>query len=73
MTYRLVRNVPAERYIHGRPEPFAPRYDVEEIDAARIPIRTHGSAMQAEAATALLARLEAQAHRDVAHRPPCRQ
>lgn len=64
MTYHLIRNIPAEKYLYGRPEPFAPRYDVEELDADRIPIRIHAAGVTAEAARALIARLASSL-------PPC--
>lgn len=61
MTYRLTRNIPYEKYVLGHPEPFAPRYDVEELDAdtGRIPVRVHAVGARAEAARALIERLEA--------------
>lgn len=54
---RLVRNVPIEKWLLGHPEPFAPRFDVEEVDDARIPIRTHATGATAEQARAVIAKL----------------
>jgi hypothetical protein len=53
--YRLVRNVAIEKWILGRPEPFAPRYDVEEIDAERMPVRVIAIGVDAELARAIIA------------------
>jgi hypothetical protein len=38
-SYRLVRNIPLETLNFGRPRPFAPLYDAEEIDDQRVPLR----------------------------------
>ncbi len=55
--YRLVRNLPIEKWILGHPEPYAPRYDVEEIDDWRMPVRLLAIGVGAEAARAILARV----------------
>jgi hypothetical protein len=39
MPYRLVRNIALEKYYFGSAQPFAPLYDVEELDANRMPAR----------------------------------
>jgi hypothetical protein len=53
--YRLVRNLPIEKYRTGAPQPFAPLYDVEEIDADRMPLRVIAIGLGAEAARAAIA------------------
>jgi hypothetical protein len=55
--YRLVRNAAIERWMLGRQEPFAPRYDVEEIDEnhTRLPLRVIASGVDAELARAIIA------------------
>jgi hypothetical protein len=52
--YRLVRNMPMETLLLGRPEPFAPRYDVEEIDDQRTPVRVIAIGVGAEDARAVI-------------------
>lgn len=54
-SYRLVRNIPLERYRLGHPEPFAPLFDVEEIDHWRMPVRVIACGIGAEAARRAIA------------------
>lgn len=58
MSYRLIRNVPMERFQLGHAEPFAPLFDVEEIDADRMPVRVIASGLGAEAAREAIAKAE---------------
>jgi len=46
-----------ERWALGHAEPFAPRYDVEEIDDTRTPVRVIATNVGAEAARAIIARV----------------
>lgn len=46
-----------EKWILGRPEPFAPFYDVEEIDAERMPVRVVATGVGAEDARKVIAKL----------------
>jgi hypothetical protein len=55
MNYRLVRNIAIEKYRLGHAEPFAPLYDVEEIDAERMPVRVIAIGVGAEAGRAVIA------------------
>ena len=48
--YRLVRNQPMEKLLTGAPQPFAPYYDVEEVDVWRMPVRVIAYGIGAEAA-----------------------
>ena len=57
LLYRLVRNLPMEKFLLGKPEPFRPLYDVEEIDGTRMPVRIVAIALVAENARAVIARL----------------
>lgn len=54
--YRLVRNPPIEKWILGHHEPFAPRFDVEEIDAERMPVRIIATGVGAEEGRRIIAR-----------------
>ena len=56
MTFRMVRNTAIEKYLLGRVEPFAPRFDVEEIDDLGLPLRVIGFGLGAEAARELIAK-----------------
>jgi hypothetical protein len=56
--FRLVRNLPMERFARGAPQPFAPLFDVEEVDDLRLPVRVIASAVGAEDARAIIARVD---------------
>jgi hypothetical protein len=53
--YRLVRNVAMEKWALGHVEPFAPLYDVEEVDADRMPVRVIAIGVDAVLARAIIA------------------
>jgi hypothetical protein len=56
--YRLIRNLPMERLIKGRNDPFAPLFDVERVDDMRLPIAVIASGVGAEAARAIIASVD---------------
>ena len=53
--FRLVRNLPLERWILGHPEEFAPRFDVEEVDGWFMPLMVIATGVGAEDARAAIA------------------
>ena len=54
--YRLVRNIPMERFALGHTSEFAPRFDVEQIDAWHMPVMIIATGVTAMDARALIAR-----------------
>lgn len=61
MSFRMVRNPQMEKYLLGRVEPFAPRFDVEEVDDLGLPLRVIATGIGAEAARQVIAKAEGEA------------
>lgn len=55
----MVRNPPIEKLLLGHHEPFAPLYDVEEIDSSGMPVRVIACGVHADVARKVIADAEA--------------
>jgi hypothetical protein len=56
--YRLVENAPIARWLLGRPDPFRPLFDVEEIGPFGCPERVIAWGIEAETARKLIEKIE---------------